>query len=221
MQFCSVEFSVIHSMSFTAFPLQLPAPCATDVHGKSHKTTPMGVYGCTLNTLFSSKSNTLGHGRRAWRGRAVWVHQHSINAVKTLLTHLQLSPPLTAELTAEKTCQNKRKYTHKQTHKPRESYSFLAIVIHSRRMGSYKNKQNGLGNEPVKAFKLHSFHTDDKFKKKNWVKRKNFWLGIYRQVWTCPELALIRLKKKKQKQSSLTHKAGDSSWNYRSISDAR
>lgn len=89
------------------------------------------------------------------------------DAVKTQLTHLRLPSPSTAEPTAEKTCPNKPKckHTHTQTHKPTKSYSFLAIVINSKRMGSYKNKQNGLGNEPAKAFKLHSSHTDDKFKK--------------------------------------------------------
>lgn len=32
-------------------------------------------------------------------------------------------------------------------------------------MGSYKHKENGLGNEPVNAFEFYTSHTDDKFKK--------------------------------------------------------
>lgn len=32
-------------------------------------------------------------------------------------------------------------------------------------MGSYKNKQKGLGNEPVEAFEFHASHTDDTFQK--------------------------------------------------------
>lgn len=42
MQCRSVEFSVVNPMSFTAFPLQLPDPCATDVHGKTHKNNHNG-----------------------------------------------------------------------------------------------------------------------------------------------------------------------------------
>lgn len=59
MQYCSVEFSVVHPMSFMVFPLQLPAPSATDVHGKSHKNDHNGSAWLHIKHFFPPLNPTL------------------------------------------------------------------------------------------------------------------------------------------------------------------
>lgn len=96
----------VHPMSFMAFPLLLPAPCASDMHGKSHKKERdasawlHGKHGrFPPNPALFTPEVSVVMMSRADDGLLVCKH--------TQANHSQLPSPSAAEPPAEETRQNK------------------------------------------------------------------------------------------------------------------